>query len=354
MIASLSTFPLPGFNGKSIDKTYSTFPSKLVKSSHFPNQYVTEHFVTKGSENKPVFMSFSTAHSAFDYDTENMNSEDIYSSLRGVTEAIQNFSFRSQEDMNEPVKRDSKKDDVDSVSKLGASWYWQIKPIPDFLGKIQYLFNCQHSVCVHSFLLEPPMDHSDLVAELLKELSNHNERVEERKAALYELMKLTQEESFGVWDEHFKTILLLLLETLGDKEVVRSAEEAASMLATSISPDQCIKVLCPIIQTADYPINLAAIKMQTKVIERVSKETLTQLLPEIVPGLIQGYDNSESSVRKACVFCLVAIHAVIGDELKPHLSQLTGSKMKLLNLYIKRAQTGSGPGDTAADMTGQS
>lgn len=69
--------------------------------------------------------------------------------------------------------------------------------------------------------------------------------------------------------------------------MVRSAEEAASMLAISISPDQCIKVLCPIIQTADYPINLAAIKMQTKVIERVSKETLTQLLPEIVPGLIQ-------------------------------------------------------------------
>ena len=55
-------------------------------------------------------------HSAFDYDSENMNSEDIYSSLRGVTEAIQNFSFRSQEVMNEPLKRESKKDDVDSVS----------------------------------------------------------------------------------------------------------------------------------------------------------------------------------------------------------------------------------------------
>ena len=59
------------------------------------------------------------------------------------------------------------------------------------------------------------------------------------------------------------------------------------MLATSISPEQCIKVLCPIIQTADYPINLAAIKMQTKVIERGSKETLNLLLPEIMPGLIQ-------------------------------------------------------------------
>ncbi|XP_066178324.1 CLIP-associating protein 2 isoform X4 [Sylvia atricapilla] len=371
--------------------------------------------------------------SAFDYDTENMNSEDIYSSLRGVTEAIQNFSFRSQEDMNEPVKRDAKKDDGDTICSASGvvdmragsgvsdtgrtaldnkTSLLNMPPHSSPRSRDYNPYNYSDGISpfnksalkeamfdddAEQFPDEPPMDHSDLVAELLKELSNHNERVEERKAALYELMKLTQEESFGVWDEHFKTILLLLLETLGDKEhairalalkvlreilrnqparfknyaeltimktleahkdphkeVVRSAEEAASMLATSISPDQCIKVLCPIIQTADYPINLAAIKMQTKVIERVSKETLTQLLPEIVPGLIQGYDNSESSVRKACVFCLVAIHAVIGDELKPHLSQLTGSKMKLLNLYIKRAQTGSGAGDTAADMSGQS
>lgn len=50
-------------------------------------------------------LSLSSPCSAFDYDTENMNSEDIYSSLKGVTEAIQNFSVRSQEDMNEPVQR---------------------------------------------------------------------------------------------------------------------------------------------------------------------------------------------------------------------------------------------------------
>ncbi|XP_043742836.1 CLIP-associating protein 2 isoform X14 [Cervus elaphus] len=372
--------------------------------------------------------------SAFDYDTENMNSEDIYSSLRGVTEAIQNFSFRSQEDMNEPLKRDSKKDDGDSI--CGGPGMSDPRAGGDATDSSQTALDNKasllHSMPAHSsprsrdynpynysdsispfnksalkeamfdddadqFPDDLSLDHSDLVAELLKELSNHNERVEERKIALYELMKLTQEESFSVWDEHFKTILLLLLETLGDKEptiralalkvlreilrhqparfknyaeltvmktleahkdphkeVVRSAEEAASVLATSISPEQCIKVLCPIIQTADYPINLAAIKMQTKVIERVSKETLNLLLPEIMPGLIQGYDNSESSVRKACVFCLVAVHAVIGDELKPHLSQLTGSKMKLLNLYIKRAQTGSGGVDPTTDVSGQS
>lgn len=44
---------------------------------------------------------------------------------------------------------------------------------------------------------------------------------------------------------------------------------------------------------------------------------------------LQGYDNTESSVRKASVFCLVAIYSVIGEELKPHLAQLTGSKVQM-------------------------
>lgn len=46
-----------------------------------------------------------------EYDTENMNSEEIFSSLRGVTEAIQSFSFRSQEEILEPIKRDGKRED---------------------------------------------------------------------------------------------------------------------------------------------------------------------------------------------------------------------------------------------------
>ncbi|XP_051246329.1 CLIP-associating protein 2 isoform X43 [Dicentrarchus labrax] len=352
---------------------------------------------TNTSQNTP-------SPSAFDYDTENMNSEDIYSSLKGVTEAIQNFSVRSQEDMNEPVQRregeegDSGTDGRDSMdggrmaldnktsllntpllssSPRGAREHFLDSPFKHS-RKDSSMDDSEHMTDDSS------LDQSELVAELLKELSNHNERIEERKAALCELLKLIRENTLQVWDEHFKTILLLLLETMGDrehvirtlalrvlreilgkqpwrfknyaeltimkaleahkdphKEVVRAAEETAAMLALSISPDQCIKVLCPIIQSADYPINLAAIKMQTKVVERLPREGLVSLLPEIVPGLIQGYDNSESSVRKACVFCLVAIYAVIGEDLKPHLSQLSSSKLKLLNLYIKRAQSGS-------------
>ncbi|XP_049584453.1 CLIP-associating protein 1a isoform X33 [Syngnathus scovelli] len=372
--------------------------------------------------------------SVMEYDTENMNSEDIYSSLRGVTEAIQSFSYRSQEDLNESIRREGKRDDAagrEGIASTPGSDARLGLDVPEggrtALDNKTSLLNTPsprsfsgprsrefapyghgETICTYdkSALKEAVFDddveqfrdfgqdNSDMVADLLKELSNHNERSEERKGALVELLKITREDSLAVWDEHFKTILLLLLETLGDKdhtiralalrvlkeilknqparfknyaeltimktleahkdshkEVVRAAEEAASTLAGSIHPEQCVKVLCPIVQTADYPINLAAIKMETKVIERIPKDSLIQLLVDIIPGLLQGYDNTESSVRKASVFCLVAIYSVIGEELKPHLAQLTGSKMKLLNLYIKRAQTTNSNSSSSSDVS---
>uniref|UniRef100_A0A8C9SLG1 Cytoplasmic linker associated protein 2 n=1 Tax=Scleropages formosus TaxID=113540 RepID=A0A8C9SLG1_SCLFO len=336
--------------------------------------------------------------SAFDYDTENMNSEDIYSSLRGVTEAIQNFSVRSQEDMSEPLRRDAKRDgDGDAVSAtLGGvcgsestvdSGRTALDNKTSLLNTMPVLQSSPRGVrdygpigCSDSSFGSPisksafkeamfddesdGLDQSELVAELLKELSNHNERVEERKAALCELLKLLRDGQLLVWDEHFKTILLLLLETLGDhehviralalrvlkeilhqqpsrfknyaeltimkaleahkdphKEVVRAAEETAAMLASSISAEQCVKVLCPIIQTAEYPINLAAIKMQTKVIDRLSRERTS-----VPPGLRQLGEQRTQGLRLL----------PRGHPLCPR------GRLKLLNLYIKRAQSGSG------------
>uniref|UniRef100_A0A8C1RN96 Cytoplasmic linker associated protein 1 n=1 Tax=Cyprinus carpio TaxID=7962 RepID=A0A8C1RN96_CYPCA len=353
--------------------------------------------------------------SMLEYDTENINSEETFSSLRGVTEAIQSFSFRSQEDITEPVKRDGKREDTVSTSpckttgvdpRLSAGvmeggrtaldnktsllntpsprsfsgpWAREYNPynysdsISTYEKGALAVFDDLNLTKMRN--VERPRQHLEMIGDLLKELSNHSERVEERRAALLELLKVTRDDSLVVWEEHFKTMLLLLLETLGDrdhtiralalrvlkeimrsqparfknyaeltimktleahkdchKEVVRDQEEMASTLAVSIHSEQCIKVLCPIIQTAGYPINLAAIKMQTKVIERIPQDSLIQLLPDIIPGLLQGYDNTESSVRKASVFCLVAIYSVIGEDLKPHLQQLTGSK--LIDIYI--------------------
>ncbi|CAL8283432.1 unnamed protein product [Gadus morhua 'NCC'] len=407
-----------------------------------------------GSRGSPLTSPTNCSHgglspSLLEFDSENLNSEEIYSSLRGVTEAIQNFRFRSQEDLMEPQRRDGKKD---SLSGLGASLDSDPRfgngvgeggrmaldnktsllntPSPrsfssprfrdynpynytDTIGTLDktplkgVLFDdapdgrrqesVENKVAPPKSFPAGPAEQLELVGELLKELSQGQavERgPEQRRAALLELLKVAREDSQVVWEEHFKTTLLLLLETLGDKdhtiralalrvlreilknqpvrfknyaeltimktleahkdvhkEVVRAAEEAASTLASSTHPEQCIKVLCPIVQTADYPINLAAIKMQTRAIERIAKDSLASLLPDVIPGLLQGYDNTESSVRKASVFCLVAIYSVIGEELKPHLAQLTGSKMKLLNLYIKRAQTSTSNSSSSSDIS---
>ncbi|XP_076579374.1 CLIP-associating protein 1-B-like isoform X12 [Chaetodon auriga] len=402
---------------------------------------------TAHSSLKAVRRAFSP--SMLEYDSENLNSDEIYSSLRGVTEAIQNFSFRSQEDLMEPQRRDGKRDGMSGVGASSDSGGDLVgggrtaldnktsllnTPSPrsfagprfrdynpyNYTDGISALDKAALKEALYEDAVEQlrdgcrqesvenkmtnaksfpaaPAEQLELVGGLLKELSQGHtgERgPEERRGTLLELLKVAREDSLVVWEEHFKTMLLLLLETLGDKdhtiralslrvlkeilrnqparfknyaeltimktleahkdshkEVVRAAEEAASTLAGSIHPEQCIKVLCPIVQTADYPINLAAIKMQTRAIERIAKEPLHQLLSDIIPGLLQGYDNTESSVRKASVFCLVAIYSVIGEELKPYLAQLTGSKMKLLNLYIKRAQTSTSNSSSSSDIS---
>ncbi|XP_049609674.1 CLIP-associating protein 1 isoform X8 [Syngnathus scovelli] len=375
--------------------------------------------------------------SMLECDSENLNSEEIYSSLRGVTEAIQNFSFRSQEEHMELYKRDGMRDlgvEGGSPSHSNLKLYGDSMEAgrtaldnktsllntpsprsftmqrfreynPHNYDSMELRLNGRQHESAKNKIQNPrniPGVTEQLVGELLKELSQgpagecatEERSVEERRATLLELLKVAREDVQVVWDEHFKTMLLLLLEMLGDKdhmiralslrvlkeilrnqpgrfknyaeltimktleahkdshkEVVRASEEAASTLACSIQPEQCIKVLCPIVQTADYPINLAAIKMQTRAVERITKEPLLQLLHDIIPGLLQGYDDTESSVRKASVFCLVAIYAVIGEELKPFLSQLTGSKMKLLNLYIKRAQTSTSNSSSSSDIS---
>ena len=70
-------------------------------------------------------------------------------------------------------------------------------------------------------------------------------------------------------------------------QVVRAAEECAATLASYIPPAQSIRILIPIIQTSMFPINLAAIKMQTKVVELMAAPALTPLLDELMPGLLK-------------------------------------------------------------------
>ncbi|KRY79872.1 CLIP-associating protein 1 [Trichinella pseudospiralis] len=221
----------------------------------------------------------------------------------------------------------------------------------------------------------------EIIGEILTELSNHNSRNVERKKALSTLKHISRDGSFTLWEENFKTILLILLETLGDddpeiramalpvlkeictrqpqrfqdyaeltilklldahkdteRKVARAAEDCAAVLALHLAPLVCLRVLTPVIVNDQGPALLAAIKMTTKVIEQMDTEELLRILKELVPGIIMGFENpTDSSVRKASVLGLVAVHKKVGFEvLEPYLEPLNSSKKKLLFLYIQR------------------
>ncbi|XP_065941453.1 CLIP-associating protein 1 isoform X11 [Magallana gigas] len=328
-------------------------------------------------------------------ETENMNPEDIYNSIKQTTTDIQNLSFHSKLESYDPVKKkreftsqdsgiqDLRNDSPDAVDSRKGNY-----------NPSQYSDEAMNGYNNRSRLADAELDDSelfneestdnDVITTILTELSNHNKRNNERKDAMLSLIKMTREGNFNFWDEHFKTILFVLLETLGDtnghiralalrvlreilknqpsrfkdyteltilrileahkdseREVVRSAEECADTLANYLPPETCVRILNPIISTANYPVSLAAIKMQNKVLELLPKDTLEAQMAEIIPGLLRGYDDQQSTVRKSAVFCLVAIYLKVGEGIWNHLTKLNYSKVKLLNLYIKRAQQSS-------------
>ncbi|XP_069119548.1 CLIP-associating protein 1-like isoform X8 [Argopecten irradians] len=289
-------------------------------------------------------------------ETENMNPEDIYDSIKKTSADIQNLSFNSKLENYEDVRKkreftsqdsgiqDLRNDSPDAVDtrkgQYNPSHYQDEGTLNGYnksrLADTEFddseMFNEDpwKALLGISDTSTDECSENDIISDILTELSNHNERNDERKNAMLSLIKLTREGTFGLWDEHFKTILLILLETLGDndgqvralalrvlreilrnqpqrfrdyaelttlrileahkdsvREVVRSAEECADTLANYIPPEQSVRILNPIIQTAQFPINLAAIKMQNKVIELLPKEAVESMMGDMIPGLLR-------------------------------------------------------------------
>lgn len=122
-------------------------------------------------------------------------------------------------------------------------------------------------------------------------------------------------------------------------QLSKAAEDCAAMIATVLPAGQVIHLALTTIRTEPFPKNVAAIKMIQNVVEHGGKNYLEPHLDDTMATLMLAYDNNESVVRKAAVFCMVAIHAAIGNEaFEPYKKHLYGGKLKLLNIYIQKAQ----------------
>ncbi|XP_037092973.1 CLIP-associating protein 1-like isoform X3 [Pollicipes pollicipes] len=337
-------------------------------------------------------------------DTENLNPEELYSdglqtlgsgSLRRTTAEIQNYSFDGRDGGPKPEsepERDSTSQDS-GISQMSLALDRAEPERRDETRSPARPRAVGEAAAADELPAEPLGDEHELVMAVLAELNavQPDRCTPERRAALLSVCRLAKLGSAQLWSEHFRTLLRLLLDNLRDgagpvrelvlaaltemlrrdcitplfhpfieliflrvldahrepseRDVVRAAEQCAAVLAGRLPPDSVVRVLNPLIQTGEYPVNQAAIKTLTRLMEQHSRQLVAGCLSEIMPSLLKAYDNSESSVRKAAVFCMVTIHTLCGEEvMQPHLATLNATKLKLLNLYIKRAQAQSGPG----------
>ncbi|XP_054708100.1 CLIP-associating protein 1-like [Uloborus diversus] len=142
------------------------------------------------------------------------------------------------------------------------------------------------------------------------------------------------------FQDYIELTLLRILEAHKDMnhEVLKMAEMCSAVAAVNLPPDQCVRTLKALILTSQMPTNQAAIKMLGKLVEHHTQQIVLNLLPEVMPALIKACDHTESSVRKAAVFCMVAIHMKVGEAMQPHIVDLNSCRLKLLNIYIKKAE----------------
>lgn len=145
--------------------------------------------------------------------------------------------------------------------------------------------------------------------------------------ALRELLQFQYKE----FANYIELTILKLIEKYKESppnELSKLVEEVICTAARCLPPEPCSRVLKPLIETAEYPKNLMAIRMMQKTIEQMNPELCSRLMPEILGCLLVAWDSTHSPVRKAAVFCLVSLYMIIGENLRTHLTNLSSSKVR--------------------------
>ncbi|KAH9492415.1 CLIP-associating protein 1-B, partial [Bulinus truncatus] len=313
-----------------------------------------------------------------DFETENLNPEDIFNSIKKTSADIQSLSINSKLEPYDDVKKEFTSQDS-GIQDLRMD-------SPDGLDHKRAFFNYSQKSAgvgnVTSILPgglyskhEAEMSTEEvgkILCDIREELSNHNDRVDQRKNAMLCLQNLVDKGCVtkDLLEEHFKSLLSLLLETLGDtngdvkvlalkclqkmlqqfpkyfenfaeltilrvlelhkddtyRDVPYAASEVEDTLVQALSPEQNFRILTPIIQKMEYHMACGAIQMMTKVVEKMPKDVLEASLPHLIPGLFKNFEHKESPVRKASCFCLVAIYLRVEEAMRPYMETLNSHR----------------------------
>ena len=68
-------------------------------------------------------------------------------------------------------------------------------------------------------------------------------------------------------------------------------------MASLLPSEMVVRVLNPIIKTGDFPVNQAAIKMLTKVVERQTPDSMQLHVGEVMPGLLKVSERQHGDIE---------------------------------------------------------
>lgn len=353
---------------------YQEAAATLIKTRVRKSSVSSQHETGNGFSSLPSSPRLGSPHGSGPYhsldrsgpgyhsleNAENLNPEEIYKSLRRTTAEIVKLSGESER--GDSVSYDSGISQMsapgleDNGSHLRERTENNIK---DGLGLQALLDGLKNSE------RKPLAERKQLCSKLHECVqANTNSISVHFKGVLYQLLSLSEDEEPSIreysitilksmvkkpqimplFNNYIELVVLKVINRSKDanKEVYKACETCALSLAVHLPAEKVTRILYPLIVAEEHPISLVAIKMLTKVIEINGRGSVEPFLPNIMPALLQAYENEDSCVRKCAVFCMVALYKELGDAgLSPYINKLSGAKLKLLQLYIKRSQSHS-------------
>ena len=103
---------------------------------------------------------------------------------------------------------------------------------------------------------------------------------------------------------------------------------AQSLIATSIKHGG---------ESMDYSaVQLLALHLLASTIKHMPSPLLLIELTRLLDHILPCFNSEVVDMRKAVVYVLVELYAIIGDALYPYITHLTPPQKKLLAIYIQR------------------
>ncbi|XP_030371941.1 CLIP-associating protein [Scaptodrosophila lebanonensis] len=216
-------------------------------------------------------------------------------------------------------------------------------PVEQILSSLTHL-----GICIRGGNCELPNKHFRSIMRMLLTML-HSDNTDVLFAGLRVLSKILRSDKMRHnWMNFLELIVLRIVKCYQhSREALREIDAMIPRIAGSLPLDQTIEIVNPVIATGAFPDNLCGIKILLELTERHGSEITDAHLDAVFPNLAHSADNPESMVRKAAVFCIVKLYVVLGeDKVKPKLSVLNPSKVRLLNVYIEKQRNSSGGGSS--------